>query len=811
MLDSRASPAGTAGSRRAASGPGTVGQGSVLAPRRHGMPESTTIAPKPPPARRPPSLDGDGTPKPPPPRPRVKKLRLALILVGLSGLALVSTLFGMLTAVASELPSLENEAQFRKARNSVLLADDKGETQVARLTGTKNRLLLGEDDVAANVKNAVIAVEDQRFYEHEGVDYRGIARAFLQDVRRQEVVQGGSTITQQFIKNALAAQGDRSVFQKLREAALAYHLEREWSKRKILTQYLNTVYFGNGAYGIESAVRTYFGERSRPGGGPRGFDPHQRAARDVAPHEAALLAGLIASPTAYDPVERPSAARERRDMVLRRMLEQRLLTRPEYEKAVRQAIPSAEDIRPPTPDSAEPYFSTWLTQQLIDRYGSARVFGGGLRIKTTLDPALQEAAEGAVEGSMGGLGPAASLVAVENKTGEVKALVGGDNFGKKPFNLATNGQRQPGSAFKPFTLVAALEQGIEPGRTYASRKKVFPVPGGGAEKFVVNNYEDQYSGTATLAEATAQSDNSVYAEVGLEVGTHRVARTAQRMGIRTRVSTNPAMTLGGLDEGVTPLEMALAYSTIANKGRRVSGSLAAYEMGPVAVEKVEDGGETLDENRRVSQRVFPESVGETTERLLAGVVNGGTGEAAKIDGEFVAGKTGTTENYGDAWFVGFNEQYTVAVWVGYPERLKYMKYEYGGEPVAGGTYPAEIWRAFMTAAIRIRDERHGPKAPPDMAPGAPQAPQSYAPAAPSYPSSGQASPSQTPQSPSAPSQSSGSSTQSGSGSGSAGAQGGSSPSTPPSSGSQGPTQRSTPPSSTTGQGTGGGSQRSGTR
>jgi penicillin-binding protein 1A len=649
---------------------------------------------------------GNGGPPPVTPRTRVKKLRLAFILFGLSCLAVVSTVFGMLMAVASDLPTLESQAEYRKARNSVLLADNvKQRTVIAKLTGNQNRILLSEHQISPMIKNAVIAIEDRRFYEHEGVDYRGIARAFWQDLRRQEAVQGGSTITQQFVKNALSAQGNRSVFQKLREAALAYHMERRWSKQKIVTQYLNSVYFGNGAYGIESAMRTYFG-----GGDDQEeledlglAEPQPEiAAQDASPAEAALLAGLIASPAMYDPVENRKRATARRNLVLKRMLEQQLISRADYEEAVEERVPDENDVHPPSPDSDQPYFSSWLTQQLVDRYRPGVVFGGGLRIKTTLDPELQAAAEEAVAGRLGAIGPAASLVAIENKTGEVKAMIGGTDFDDTPFNLATNGHRQPGSAFKPFTLIAALQRGISPDAVYASHEKSLPIPGQ-RDRFDVSNYEDQYYGSASVRTATAVSDNSVFAELGLQVGTERIARVAHEMGIRTPISTNPAMTLGGLEQGVTPLEMAYAYSTIANRGLKVSGTLAPGGSGPVAIQRVEGAG-IEDKNERRTERVFSPEIGETAHQILAGVVLNGTGEAAQI-GEFAAGKTGTTENYGDAWFVGFNDELTVAVWVGYPDKLVPMETEYLGGPVAGGTYPAEIWQDLMTAWIEIREQR----------------------------------------------------------------------------------------------------------
>ncbi|MEX2253654.1 MAG: transglycosylase domain-containing protein [Thermoleophilaceae bacterium] len=695
--------------------------------------------------------------------PKLKKLRLGFILLGLSLLATVSTLFGMLMAVSSDLPALENQTEFRKAKNSVLIADNKQSSEIAKLTGNQNRILVDESEISPNIKNAVIAIEDVRFYDHEGVDYRGILRALGQDLLQQKAAQGGSTITQQFVKNALVAQGNRSVLQKLRESSLAYHLERKWSKQKILTQYLNSIYFGNGAYGIESAVRTYFGRNrvdsapSTDDASPTGdssedeptTDVDAREALSVSPAEAALLAGIIASPTGYDPVQNPRSAKTRRDVVLGRMLEEKMISRVQYEDAVREALPSEDEVNPPRPDSDQPYYSSWLTQQLVDRYGSGRVFGGGLKIKTTLDPELQTAAEEAISGSLSGVGPSASLVAIENKTGEIKAMVGGTDFDKRPFNIATAGHRQPGSAFKPFTLLTALGQGVSPDQTFESRRKELPVESSDKnERFVVNNYEDQYSGVASLSQATAQSDNSVFAELGLDVGTKKIARLAEKMGIRTDVSTNPAMTLGGLKEGLTPLEMAYAYSTIANKGVRVSGTLAAEKGGPVAFQEVKGDG-TDDKNDRRAKRVFPEEVGESAQQLLAGVIQGGTGKNAAV-GEFAAGKTGTTENYGDAWFAGFNKELTIAVWVGYPEGLKPMLTEYGGQAVAGGTYPTDIWRKVMEAWIALRDERNPDEdsedAPVQTAPAAPVAPEQQTPVEPQQTAPAeQAPPQQAPQ------------------------------------------------------------------
>jgi penicillin-binding protein 1A len=712
-------------------------------------------------------------PAPPPRKPKLKKLRLALVVGGLSVLAIISTVFGMLMAVASDLPSLENRAQYQRAQNSVLFADtpgckdldeDSACEEIAKLTGNQNRILVGEGEISPNVKNAVIAIEDRRFYGHTGVDYTGIARALVQDVLKRRAAQGGSTITQQFVKNALDAQADRSVFQKLREAALAYHLERNWSKDKILTQYLNTVYFGNGAYGIEAAVRTYFGDGDEPderaGADDAGVsytppvveeqqDPNAREAIDVAPHEAALLAGMIASPTMYDPVQHPQAATARRNAVLERMLEMKTITKAQYDDAARQSLPAEDDIDPPNSESQQPYFTTWMTEHLLEAYRPGKVFAGGLKVKTTIDPELQQAAESAIVGRLAGIGPDAALVAIKNSTGEVRAMVGGSDFNARPFNLATNGHRQPGSAFKPFILVRALEDGIDPNSSWASQPKTFYSRNGRRQKvrFDVSNYDDSYLGTASLWSATATSDNSVFAELGMKVKPRRVAALAQDMGIRTDLSTNPAMLLGGLKEGVTPLEMAYAYSTIANDGVRVSGDLAPNDTGPVAIQSVEQGDGTVRKNKVIRERVFPAKVGQVAKDMLGLVVSSGTGKAAQVGDEFIWGKTGTTENYGDAWFAGGNDDMTVAIWVGYADKLQPMEFEHAGGPVAGGTFPAEIFHDFMSSWLEIRAQRrlarHAnddsldgtiapalPAAPTDTAPAEEAAPTETAPADP---------------------------------------------------------------------------------
>lgn len=633
--------------------------------------------------------------------PRIKKLRILLITGGLLLLAGVSTVFGMMMAVASELPALEEKEQYRVAKASIMY--DRDGREITRLRNNENRILVPSNGISPTMKQAVVAIEDRRFYTHRGVDFRGIGRAIVTDVTSFGAKQGASTITQQFVKNATAAQSNRTVMQKLRESALAYHLERQWTKDKILTEYLNAIYFGNGAYGIEAAAETYFSKTSHPGCAPK-------CAQVLHPWEAALLAGIIASPGMYDPVVFPQNATKRRDQVLLNMLNQGYITQDIYENSKLQAVPSEDDITRPREKSEAPYFSTWVRQMLVDKYDAGATFGGGLRVHTTLDLNMQRAAEQVIAQTLPPGGPSASMVVIENKTGKIRALVGGSNYDERPFNLATQGHRQPGSSFKTFTLISALQKGYSLGSTFRSAKIEDP-----ANSVLIKNYEDSYLGTASLLTATATSDNTAYVRLGWQVGTKRIARTARKMGIGTAVSDNTAMILGGLRVGVTPLEMAYAYTTIANDGRKPMGTLAPDDNSPTALEKVVQNGKIFrrQRNRTKYDRVFKPEIGQEAKTALRSVVTSGTGKRADT-GTFVAGKTGTTENYGDAWFVGFDEKYSVAIWVGYPDKTQPMLTEYGGEPVAGGSYPAMLFRAMILQAMAIDKARaEGKKGPTD--------------------------------------------------------------------------------------------------
>ena len=684
-------------------------------------------------------------------RVRIRKLRVFGVLLGLTLLAMVSTLFGMMMAVTSDLPALEEPA----GRNSVLV--DRNGASLGLLTGNQKRIFLQSHEIAPAMKQAIIAIEDRRYYTNAGIDLRGIGRALYQDIRAQKAVQGGSTITMQFVKLALAAENERTLFQKLREAALAYQITRKWSKERILRNYLNTIYFGNGAYGIESAARTYFGF-NHPGCGAKDAP---KCAQLLEPGEAALIAGMVASPSAYNPLENREAAGRRRALVLQRMVEQDFITPAEQQRALLTSLPTSRDIRPPVEGTRYPYFTSWVKQQVVDKLGGGqegarRAFDEGLTVQTTLDSRLQDAAEDAVDGWLPNRdGPRAALVALKNDTGEVLAMVGGDDYATAPFNLATQGRRQPGSAFKPFVLAQALGSGISPDSTWASRKMSHCVTrksGECIEAFEVNNYENAYAGVQTLRSATTFSDNAVYAQVGIEVGPEKIARLARRMGIRTPVSHNLAMTLGGLRQGVTPLDMAHAYGTFARRGRFTYGSMSPDAVdrrelttptpGPVGIRKIgrpDDGrikpvtlpnGEKA-ENETRDWPVMSTAVADQVASILSTVVTNGTAVRAQIPGTFVAGKTGTTENYGDAWFVGWTKELTVAVWVGYPDELRPMQTEFNGQAVAGGTFPAAIWKSFMDTALGL-EEYGTPEEEPDEplapAPTGPETPATAAPA-----------------------------------------------------------------------------------
>ncbi|HJX46580.1 MAG TPA: PBP1A family penicillin-binding protein [Gaiellaceae bacterium] len=609
-------------------------------------------------------------------RRRIRKLRL-LALVGVLGvLSVTAFAYGSIVAVGQQLTGLDPFAQHFQQVDGYVYAGD-GHTILAVLRGSQSRVLVQSDQISPWMKQAIVATEDKRFYEHRGIDIRGMARALWADIRHNAAVQGGSTITQQFVKNQLTGS-QKSITRKLKEAALAWQLEQKWPKDKILTAYLNTIYFGNGAYGVERAARTYFGHD----------------ALKLTPPEAALLAGIPEDPSLYDPVAHPKTAKARRAVVLRLMLNQGVIPLADYRRYVRAPMPRPQDVHLSGVLGQAPYFGEYVKQQLIRKLGAKKVFGSGFRVYTTIDLRLQKLANDAIHKWLPSPdGPQAALVTINPSTGAVLAMVGGSNFHQSQFNLAVQGERQPGSSFKPFVLATALKQGISPLTTFTSKPVSIFL---GNKYWSVHNFEGEYLGPIDLVKAISASDNSVFAQLTRVVGPAGVAQTAKQLGIQSPLRSYFAIGLGA--EAVNPLEMARAYGSFANGGYRIDG--ATFGNEPRAVTRITDvAGDQVYDNTPVKKQVLTPAEDELMTQLLQGVVTSGTGTAAALPDRPVAGKTGTTENYGDAWFVGYTPQLVTAVWVGYPDSLRPMLTEFHGRAVVGGTFPALIWKSFMESAF----------------------------------------------------------------------------------------------------------------
>ena len=593
----------------------------------------------------------------------------------LRGLVIVlASLFMLLMAVGiysyglyQDLPDLDPSAGgLPVAKTSVVYGADG--SVIAEWHGEQDRTIVTLEEIPVALRQAVVAVEDERFYSHSGVDIGAITRAFTDNMEAGEVVQGGSTITQQLVKLMIGGE-ERTLTRKLKEALLAYQLEARADKDRVLESYLNLVYLGHGWYGVEAAAQNYFGKSA--------------SELDVA--ESAMIAALIRSPGRYSPKIDPDAAEARKNLVLAKMEEQGYLDATTASGARASEI----SLAPPREASdVAPHFVEYVKQDLIDRLGADAVFEGGLRVHTTLDPGLQELAESAARSVLPSEDdPDLALVALEHATGAVRAMVGGRDFTTTQFNLAVQGRRQPGSAFKPFVLVAAMEAGVSPNKQYATSPYSVPVTDG---QWHVENYEGSFPDSVlSLRDATIWSVNAVFARLIVEIGPEAVVETAKKMGIESPLEPNPAIALGGLTEGVSPLEMASAYGTVASGGLR---------LPPHAITRVTDeSGKVLFEPRTTPERVLPEVLAVETSLILHDVIEKGTGTAASC-GEWAAGKTGTTQSYRDAWFVGYSGDLVTSVWVGYPEGQVEMV-DVHGVRVSGGTFPARIWKAFMTPAV----------------------------------------------------------------------------------------------------------------
>jgi penicillin-binding protein 1A len=530
----------------------------------------------------------------------------------------------------------------------------------------------------------VIAIEDRRFYQHRGVDFAAIARAARENVQSLSIQEGGSTITQQLIKNTYIAQEQRfipSFNRKMVEASLAWQYEKEHSKDEILEQYLNTVYFGANAYGAEAAARTY-------------FDKH---AGELTLAESAMLAGIINLPGAYDPFSDPESARARRDVVLDRMLAYHYITEEEHDQAVSQDLNLSRGRVQYENDNE--YFLNAVRNELAQQYGDETVYEGGLKIYTTLDPELQEMANTAVDEIVNPEAgdPSAALVSVDPATGAVRAMVGGSDFDQVKFNLATQAHRQAGSAFKPFVYAEALDQGVSPETMYVS--KHLDIDMGRYEKdYQVDNYDFIERGPITLERALAESDNTVFVQLAIDLGLENVVEKIHEMGIKSEVEAYPSTAIGGIGEGVTPLEMASAYSTFANSGTH---------MEPFLVERVtrERNGEefTVEQHNLEGKEVLSRDEAAVATQAMRRVITDGTAsyyhDLDEEIGRPSAGKTGTTNNFVDAWFVGYIPQLTTSVWVGYPEERVPMVNINGLPEINGENYPLDIWSLYMRDAV----------------------------------------------------------------------------------------------------------------
>jgi penicillin-binding protein 1A len=604
-------------------------------------------------------------------------LRTLLLLVLLAAVALIAGLTGLYAGIMTGLPPLQPD-QHEPAETTKIFDAAPEPTLLAELHGVENRVIVPGEGIPQCMRDAVVAVEDERFYEHKGVDLIAVGRALVADIRERSFAQGASTITQQYIKNAFVG-GEKTINRKVLEAALAFQLERQWSKDKILNEYLNTIYFGEGAYGVEAAALTYFGVQ----------------AKDLTPVQAALLAGITKSPSNYSPRRDPEAALVRRNMILNKMYQQGYLSAAALQEGLSRPIELAP-VRG-NEETLVPYWVEYIRGQLVAKYGSSTVLKGGLRVYTSIDLDRQRMAETAVAGTLNQPGdPAAALVAIDPHTGRIVAMVGGSDFREEQFNLATQGRRQPGSAFKTFVLTAAFAMGMSPASTIESGPVTIELPGDDWE------VKSKDVGEITLAQAIALSSNGAFARLIMEVGPGRVVETAHSMGIASPVDPHPAIALGGLTHGVTPLEMAMAYCTLATGGELIYGSVVFDEetpVAPISIVRVEmANGTLLDENRPVRTRVLEPRVAYLVTDSLTHVITAGTGKAADI-GRPAAGKTGTTQAYRDAWFVGYTPDLATAVWMGYPKEQKPMTNVHG-ITVTGGTFPAEMWATFMVAALR---------------------------------------------------------------------------------------------------------------
>jgi penicillin-binding protein 1A len=576
--------------------------------------------------------------------------------------------------VAAEAPSLSSCKPIGKGGNSVVYAADG--TKLGLIRSPLARQLVSIEGVPKSLQLATVAIEDQRFYQHGGVDYEGILRAAVKDLEAGEAVEGGSTITQQLVRNLCIRKPERNLERKIVEAKLAVEYSERHSRKEILGSYFNVASYGtiegSTAVGVGAASRFFF---SKP-------------VWELKLPEAALLAGLPQAPSEYNPLLNPAAAKARRNQVLRQMRKLGYVSA----AAAKQAMAAGLRVDPSSSyfDHREPYFFDYVEDRLIEKYGFNRVRRGGLEVQTTIDPELQQVGLEAMRSALPySTDPSSAFVSVDPRNGHIRAMVNSSSYDQSQFNLAAQGHRQPGSTFKTFVLTTAIKQGIDPYSTYYSSKPLdLYLPKWG--HWTVHTADEGYLGTVNLQQATVASDNTVFAQLDLDVGPEAVASTAHAMGITSPLDGIPAEGIGGLRIGVSPLEMASAYGTLAAGGVR---------RNPIAITKVVfpngkvDHPEGSNPRRKLSKPV----AWEVTRLLHDNIVEGtGTGAYTGCAGQ--AGKTGTTDGYTDAWFAGYQPNLATVVWVGYPESNDVSMSSVHGTIVFGGTFPADIWHSLYSGA-----------------------------------------------------------------------------------------------------------------
>ena len=589
-----------------------------------------------------------------------------------------ATAFWVLTILPRSLPSVTAVESFDPSEGAKVYDDND---ELITEFHVERRIFVPLAQIPTALQDAVIATEDARFYSHHGVDPTGIARAIYQNWRRRRIVEGGSTITQQLAK-VLFLTPDRSLERKLKEAVLALLLERRYSKDRILELYLNQIYFGQGAFGVEAAARTFFG----------------KSIGELTLAESALLAGLPKAPATYSPFDHPDAAKRRRNTVLTRMVETGAL-KPDQARPAGQA--ALVLVPPERRRTTGQYFLEYVQQLLEQQYGADVVFKGGLHVYTTLSPTMQLKAERVLRDGLRAVEarrvaakgkpvsaeaptdrPEGALLALEPQTGYIKAMVGGYDFFRSEFNRAVQARRQPGSAFKPFVYIAALESGMTPASVVEDAPVEYAV-GKNGKPWKPDNYDRKFRGPITYQQALEESINVAAVKVQEQVGIRRTIDVARRLGVESPLGDNLSIALGTSD--LTLLELTSAYGALANQGTWMRPTAIRYVLDPQQ--------KLLEENAPQGKQVLSPEVAYVITHMLEGTIERGTGVAAKALGRPAAAKTGTTNDYSNAWFIGYTPKLTTGVWVGY-DRPRSL-----GRDETGSRVAVPIWTAFMSEAL----------------------------------------------------------------------------------------------------------------